>query len=43
VLERPLRIDCDRDTDFQTGIDILDVCKLQGFTNVGLRTRSRVL
>ena len=41
VLRRPLRIDADRDTPFQTAIAILDVCKLQGFTNVGIKTRGR--
>ena len=41
VLQRPLRIDADRDTPFQKAIDVLDTCKLLGFTDVGLRTRMR--
>lgn len=41
VLERPLRIDADRDTPFQKAIDVLDTCKLLGFTDVGLKTRMR--
>ena len=41
ALQRPLRIDADRNTPFQTAIDMLDVCKLQGFTNVGVKTRGR--
>ncbi len=41
VLKRPLRIDADRDTPFQKAIDVLDTCKLLGFTDVGLRTRMR--
>ena len=41
VLERPLRIDADRNTPFQTAVDAVDICKLQGFTNVGLKTRDR--
>ncbi len=39
VLDRPLRIDADRNTPFQTAVDTVDICKLQGFNNVGLRTR----
>ncbi|MDA3960389.1 MAG: biopolymer transporter ExbD [Planctomycetota bacterium] len=39
VLEQPLRIDCDREVPFQVAITTLDVCKLQGFTNVGIKTR----
>lgn len=39
VLNRPLRIDADRDTPFQVAVDTVDICKLQGFNNVGLRTR----
>ena len=39
VLDRPLRIDADRETPFQLAIDAVDICKLQGFNNVGLKTR----
>jgi biopolymer transport protein ExbD len=41
TLKAPLRIDCDRNTPFQKAIETLDICKLQGFYNVGLRTRGR--
>jgi len=41
VLRRPLRIDADRETPFQKAIDVLDTCKILGFTDVGLKTRSR--
>ena len=41
ILKTPLRIDCDRNTPFQKAIETLDICKLQGFSNVGLRTRGR--
>ena len=41
ILHRPLRIDADRDTPFQKAIDVLDTCKLLGFTDVGLKTRMR--
>jgi len=41
VLTQPLRIDADRDTPFQKAIDVLDTCKLLGFTDVGLKTRMR--
>ena len=40
-LKRPLRIDADRDTPFQKAIDILDTCKLIGFSDVGLKTKNR--
>ncbi len=39
VLEQPLRIDCDREVPFQVAITTLDICKLQGFTNVAIKTR----
>ena len=39
AFSRPLRIDADRDLDFQKAVEILDVCKIQGFSNVGIRTR----
>jgi len=35
----PLRIDVDRDTPFQKLVDTLDIASLQGFENVGVRTR----
>ena len=41
VLSLPLRIDADRSTPFQRAIDVLDTCKLMGFTDVGLKTRLR--
>lgn len=41
VLHRPVRIDADRDTPFQKAINVLDTCKLLGFTDVGLKTRMR--
>ncbi len=41
ILSRPLRIDADRNTPFQKAIDVLDACKLMGFTDVGLKTRLR--
>ncbi|MFP4353005.1 MAG: ExbD/TolR family protein [Puniceicoccaceae bacterium] len=37
--ELPLRIDVDRDTPFQDLVDTLDIAALQGFENVGVRTR----
>ena len=41
VRNKPLRIDADRDTPFQTAIATLDICKLQGFTDVGIKTRGQ--
>lgn len=41
VLRHSLRIDADRDTPFQKAIDVLDTCKMIGFTDVGLKTRMR--
>lgn len=41
ALRRPLRIDADHDTPFQKAIDVLDTCKLLGFTDVGLKTKTR--
>ena len=41
ILKRPLRIDADRNTPFQKAIDILDTCKLIGFSDVGLKTKDR--
>lgn len=41
VLQRPLRLDADRDTPFQKAIDALDTCKLAGFSDVGLKTKTR--
>ncbi len=35
----PLRIDVDRQTPFQILVDTLDLASLQGFENVGVRTR----
>ena len=41
ILQRSLRLDADRDTPFQKAIDALDTCKLAGFTDVGLKTKTR--
>ncbi len=41
ILKRPLRIDAERDTPFQKAIDIVDTCKLIGFSDVGLKTKNR--
>jgi biopolymer transport protein ExbD len=41
VLKRPLRLDAARDTPFQKAIDALDTCKLAGFSDVGLKTKTR--
>lgn len=41
ILKRPLRLDADRDTPFQKAINALDTCKLAGFTDVGLKTKTR--
>jgi biopolymer transport protein ExbD len=43
VRKRPLRLDADRDLEFQKAIDLVDVCRIQGFENVGVRTRQRAL
>lgn len=39
LLERPLQINAHRDTPFQKAIDALDLCQLQGFTRVSIKTR----
>ncbi|MFW6303136.1 MAG: ExbD/TolR family protein [Candidatus Sumerlaeota bacterium] len=36
----PLRIDIDHATPTQAMIDTVDICKLQGFDNVGVKLRS---
>lgn len=41
VLQRSLRIDANRDTPFQKAIDVLDTCKMLGFSDVGLKTKER--
>lgn len=43
VRRKPLRLDADRDLEFQKAIDLLDICRIQGFENVGVRTRQRAL
>lgn len=40
-LQKPLRIDADREVGFQTAIDMIDVLKLNGFTDVGIKTKLR--
>ena len=39
--DAPLRLSADRETPFQTVIDALDICQLQGFSNVEVKTRQR--
>ena len=39
ILNRPLRIDADRDVLFQEAIDTLDICKLMGFTKVSVKIK----
>lgn len=38
TLARPLRIDVDRETPFKKTIDAIDICKLQGFETVSVKT-----
>lgn len=42
VLEQPLVINAHRDAPFQKAIDALDLCKLQGFTRVSVKTRQHL-
>jgi biopolymer transport protein ExbD len=37
----PVQINADREVSFQKTIDILDLCKLQGFSNVSVKTRQQ--
>ena len=39
LLDRPLQINADRDTPFEEAVRALDVCKLQGFHRVSIKTR----
>lgn len=39
VLNRPLHINAHRDTPFHRAIEALDICTLQGFTRVSVKTR----
>ena len=41
ALHQPLQIIADRETPFQKAIDTLDLCSLQGFTKVSLKTRGQ--
>lgn len=41
ILDRPLRIDADREVLFQEAIDTLDICKLMGFTKVSVKIKQR--
>ena len=34
-----LRIECDRNTPFQKALDVLDICKDRGFSNVSLKIK----
>jgi biopolymer transport protein ExbD len=40
-LTKPLRIDADREVTFQEAIDMIDILKTYGFTDVGIKTRQR--
>jgi biopolymer transport protein ExbD len=42
VLDRPLLINAHRDAPFQKAIDALDLCKLQGFSRVSVKTRQHL-
>jgi len=42
VLNRPLQINAHRETPFQKAIDAIDLCKLQGFTRVSVKTRQLI-
>lgn len=37
----PVQINADRNVSFQKTIDLLDLCKLQGFSNVSVKTRQQ--
>lgn len=39
ILQQPLQINSHRSTPFQKAIDALDLCKLQGFERVSVKTR----
>lgn len=39
VFDRPLQINAHRNTPFQKAIDALDLCRLQGFRRVSVKTR----
>lgn len=41
ILNKPLRIDADREVSFQEAIDMIDILKAYGFTDVGIKTRQR--
>jgi biopolymer transport protein ExbD len=40
-LNEPLRIDAERDVTFQEAIDMIDVLKIYGFMDVGIKTKQR--
>ncbi|MEP4076349.1 ExbD/TolR family protein [Haloferula sp.] len=42
VLEQPMLINAHRDAPFQKAIDALDLCKLQGFSRVSVKTRQHL-
>lgn len=42
VLEQPLLINAHRDAPFQKAIDALDLCTLQGFSRVSVKTRQHL-
>lgn len=41
VLTMPLQINAHREVSFQAAIDAIDICKLQGFSNVSVKTRQQ--
>lgn len=41
ALSTPLQINAHREVSFQAAIDALDICKLQGFSNVSVKTRQQ--
>jgi len=42
VLDQPLQINAHREAPFQKAIDALDLCKLQGFSRVSVKTRQNL-
>jgi biopolymer transport protein ExbD len=42
-LDTPLRIDADRNVSFQEAIDMIDLLKIYGFSDVGIKTKQRAI
>jgi biopolymer transport protein ExbD len=42
AINNPIRIECERKVPFQTVIDTIDSCKLNGFSSVSVRIREKI-